>query len=70
MTQEDLNNITNQNHTINQVCYEKYAFCGYRRVGTLSEWTPLDYDTHIKRLQARIEALEAQLTLHQTQQRI
>ena len=58
MTQESLNDLQKQN----PAGYEKYAFCGYRRIGTYGQWFPLDYDTHVKRLQAKIEALEAQIS--------
>lgn len=57
MTQETLQDLQKQNPT----SYQKYAFCGYRRIGTNSEWVPLDYDTHVKRLQAKIEALESKI---------
>lgn len=40
---------------------EEYAFCRYVRIGTMSEWHPMERDKVIRDLQKRIADLEKKL---------
>lgn len=43
--------------------YEEYAFCRYVRIGTMSEWHPMERDKVVQDLQKRIAELEKKVAL-------